>query len=118
MATRSFIATKNFDGTITGIYCHYDGYPSGVGKTLTTSYTDPTTIDELIGLGSISSLGDTLTETVAYSRDRGEKHEGSTEYKNESDMLANAWSDLGAEYAYVWGGSSWETYDLRKTRSI
>ena len=114
MATRSFIATKNFDDSITGIYCHSDGYPEWVGRILATHYTDSATIDELIKLGSISSLGNTLTETVVYHRDRGEEYEGCAQYENESTMLANAWNDLDAEYAYVWNGSSWGTYDLRK----
>jgi len=34
MATRSRIAIENQDGTVTSIYCHFDGYLSGVGKLL------------------------------------------------------------------------------------
>ena len=34
MATRSLIAVQNADGTFLSIYCHWDGYPSGVGKDL------------------------------------------------------------------------------------
>jgi len=34
MATRSRIAVQNADGTFLSIYCHWDGYPSGVGKDL------------------------------------------------------------------------------------
>ncbi len=34
MATRSNIGIVNEDGSITGIYCHYDGYPEYVGKML------------------------------------------------------------------------------------
>ena len=28
MATRSAIGYINIDGTVTGTYCHWDGYPS------------------------------------------------------------------------------------------
>jgi hypothetical protein len=34
MATRSVIGYMQEDGTYLGVYCHYDGYPSGVGRTL------------------------------------------------------------------------------------
>lgn len=34
MSTRSFISVKQLDGTLTGCYCHYDGYPSHVGAIL------------------------------------------------------------------------------------
>lgn len=86
MSTRSVIAVKEKDGTITAIYCHYDGYVEGVGKTLYQHYKDPEAAHELIGLGNISSLGEMLNPTepwhtfdhpqkgvtVAYCRDRGE----------------------------------------------
>ena len=34
MATHSLIGLENTDGTIDYIYCHFDGYASGVGKKL------------------------------------------------------------------------------------
>ena len=59
MSTRSIIA-KEYKGEIKGIYCHFDGYLSGVGATLKKFYTDDDTIDELIKLGGISILGEKL----------------------------------------------------------
>jgi len=95
MATRSTIALEYADGTIHQIYCHWDGYFEGVGKTLLKHYTDPFKVRELIDLGDISSLGEVIGEqhpfshhsigmsldeheekygnmTTAYGRDRGE----------------------------------------------
>ena len=40
MATRSVIGIVNLDKSITGIYCHYDGYPENNGKILLNHYTD------------------------------------------------------------------------------
>jgi hypothetical protein len=82
MATRSRIAIKHENETIESVYCHFDGYPKGVGATLLNHYTDKDTVAELISLGSLSSLGQTPVSTVAYHRDRGEdlaikKHYGS-----------------------------------------
>ena len=34
MSTRSRVGIKNEDGTITSVYVHHDGYPSGVGDVL------------------------------------------------------------------------------------
>ena len=55
MATRSRIAIENQDGTVTSIYCHFDGYLSGVGKILKEYYTTQTKVEALINLGFISS---------------------------------------------------------------
>jgi len=56
MATRSRIGIVNEDGTVSSIYCHWDGYPSGNGVILLESYTDRDKVKELIELGAISSL--------------------------------------------------------------
>ena len=79
MATRSRIAIENQDGTVTSIYCHYDGYLSGVGKLLKEYYTTQTKVEALIELGNISALDMTPTSTEAYHRDRGENLYKSTD---------------------------------------
>lgn len=65
MSTRSRIGMEMPDGTIKSIYCHWDGYPEGVGKELEKSYQDPKKIEELLNLGDISSLGDHYDEEVS-----------------------------------------------------
>jgi hypothetical protein len=61
MATRSRIGIVNEDGTVSSIYCHFDGYVSGVGKKLVENYTNRDKVKELISLGSISSLGERVS---------------------------------------------------------
>jgi hypothetical protein len=73
MATRSRIGIENQDGTVSSIYCHFDGYESGVGAILKVHYTNREKVQSLIDLGDISSLNETIEETVAYHRDRGER---------------------------------------------
>lgn len=73
MATRSRIAIENQDGTVTSIYCHFDGYLDGVGKKLFNHY-DREKTEKLIELGDISVLGESTLNTIAYCRDRGEDH--------------------------------------------
>jgi hypothetical protein len=125
MATRSNIAIKNIDGTITGIYCHWDGYPAHNGEMLRRYYTDPAKIKALIELGSLSSLRPEIGEkhnfdrnyeepelegmfdnwTLAYHRDRGEDLHIST-YDNVVDYV-----DDGEEYMYLWDGENWLVND-------
>ena len=71
MSTRSRIAIENESGIVNSIYCHFDGYVDGVGKTLFNHY-DKEKLQKLIELGNISSLGESTEDTVAYCRDRGE----------------------------------------------
>ena len=126
MATRSFICKSLPNNTIVGVYCHYDGYPSGVGATLSTHYTTTPRVDALLSLGSISQLhprlvpdlGDTHTfdnpannVTVAYHRDRGEAM-SSTTFPSLDVMVANVADQLGVEFVYIWDGNEWVTLDL------
>lgn len=59
MATSSTISKLNKDGTLTTIYCHSDGYPSGVGAILSKYYNNESLVDRLLELGNLSTLGKT-----------------------------------------------------------
>ncbi|HSE44248.1 MAG TPA: hypothetical protein VLA89_02855 [Gemmatimonadales bacterium] len=47
---------------VESIYCHFDGYPEGVGKTLLESWTTEEKVNELMRLGDLSVLGSELGE--------------------------------------------------------
>ena len=49
-ATRSMIGIEQPNGKIVAVYCHYDGYPEGVGKMLKKFYKSPAVINKLIRL--------------------------------------------------------------------
>jgi hypothetical protein len=89
MATRSRIGIeltdKNGERIVKSIYCHWDGYPEGVGKILMEHYQDRDKVEKLIKLGAISFLEASIEKpeghtfdtpvrgyTVAYHRDRKE----------------------------------------------
>jgi hypothetical protein len=97
MATRSRIAIENEDGSVKSIYCHYDGYLSGVGKTLFNHY-DKEKLEKLIELGDISSLEDSTESTVAYHRDRGEDLNITT-FSDMGELFENGLNS-GVEYIY------------------
>ena len=85
MATRSTIAVVHEDGTVSQIYCHWDGYLGHNGLLLVENYNNLLAAEFLISKGSLSSLGERVTPTafhtfempqdgvcVYYNRDRGE----------------------------------------------
>lgn len=118
MSTNSRIAIQTKDDIVRSIYCHWDGYPEGVGAILLEHYQNDEKIIELINLGSISSLHENIKPqnpekhsfdnrepecTVAYHRDRGEDLE-IDEYKSVSE-----WSiyKLREEWNYIWKDGAW-----------
>lgn len=105
MGTRSTIGIKTEDGTIKAIYCHWDGYPEGVGAGLVAHYNNKKQAEALIALGSFSSLQDTLNETQAsaYGTD-GDK---ARTFTDEKDWLENF--NSGEEYFYLYTeGEGWK----------
>lgn len=125
MATRSFIGKLLKDGSITGIYCHHDGYPEGVGSVLQENYTDLGKLDQLLQLGSISTLGAEIGEkhnfssrspgwTTAYHRDRGDSMDPPLEYSDVVELIKNVGSDIGVAWAYVFHYDGWRHYKLNQ----
>ena len=123
MSTRSAIIIRTKAG-FSGIYCHNNGEPEYVGKTLREHYLDPQKVRELIALGDISSLGERVhpigphsfdnrepDTTVAYGRDRGESNVEATHTSTALEML-EIFRDRDAEYAYIFGGLGWTTNKL------
>ena len=97
MATRSRIGIENENGTVSSIYCHWDGYPEHNGKVLKEHYTDRSKVEQLIELGDISSLREEPGVTVAYHRDRGEDFQEARVDKNPERYFT---SDI-EEYGYL-----------------
>lgn len=56
MSTRSNIAIENDDGTVEVVYCHFDGYPEGIGKECLMRSTEE--LRAVIARGDMSSFGD------------------------------------------------------------
>jgi hypothetical protein len=83
---------------LTSIYCHFDGYISGVGKLLKEYYTTQAKVEALIELGDISSLDITPSSTSAYHRDRNEEFSQQTN-KSVPDLF-NCIYQSGEEFIY------------------
>ena len=115
MGTRSTIAIQNADGSVTGIYCHWDGYLSHNGRILAENYTTEAAVRALIALGDLSSLGETVgTKTdfsnpadgqcVAYGRDRGETGVDAATFASHAELV----EQIGQEFDYLFTpGAGW-----------
>lgn len=112
MATRCTITVLGNDGKYRTIYCHWDGYPDGVGKSLLAHYQTEEARNALIALGNLSSLGKSTDcpdghtfaapvdgYCVAYARDHGETHMGAVE----TDVPPGMYEDFN----YLWDGIEW-----------
>lgn len=84
MSTNSLIFQEQQDGTLKGIYCHYDGYLQYNGVILSESYSDPKKVAKLLELGNLSSLGEELEASEAV-RLYGNYYYISDEFKALSD---------------------------------
>ncbi len=104
MSVRSYIGKLNKDGTIKAIYCHYDGEPDHNGEILECCYQDTRTINRLLSLGGLSSLGEDINshDMVAYHRDHGEELK-IEQFKSEKQFFHNEYVD----YNYLWKRGQW-----------
>ncbi|ECI5353051.1 post-segregation killing protein PndC [Salmonella enterica subsp. enterica] len=116
MSTRSSITVKTTDGKFRTIYCHFDGYPSGVGKTLAQHYDTQEKAETLLAGGDISFLeancdkpeGHTFETpvegyTVYYGRDRGETGTGPRTYYSFYEVIKKE----SQEFNYFLDGGQW-----------
>jgi hypothetical protein len=119
MGTRSRIGMMNEDGSITSVYCHWDGYPSHNGVILLENYQDPEKIKMLISLGDLSSLEKKLIPEgnvvhsfedpadgvcVFYGRDRKENGTSCRVSANMKEFIEIAdWCD----YCYIFEAGVW-----------
>jgi len=123
MATRSLIGKQNSDGTITSIYCHWDGQPQHNGTLLQNFYNTPFKVDQLLSLGNLSYLGSEIGDMqdfdnptnrdwcLSYRRDRGEDNQNAVTTTRESFFKDNGWTD----YYYIYNlDGEWECYNFDK----
>lgn len=124
MATRSSITIKTKDGKFMTIYCHFDGYLSGVGQTLVDHYDTQEKAEELLKYGDISFLDERCDKpeghsfespvdgcTVYYGRDRGEENTMARNY----DTFLEVIKKETQEYNYFLDDGIWFYFTDRNT---
>jgi hypothetical protein len=120
MATRSTIAVKHEDGSVSQIYCHWDGYLSHNGKLLVENYNSLLAAEFLVSKGDLSVLAERVTPNrdmvhsfevaqngvcVYYGRDRGETNTEPKTYASVSEYFDTFTTE---EYNYFFNGEFWE----------
>lgn len=129
MATRSTIAVEHADGTISSIYCHWDGYLSNNGSILFNKYDTLEEVEALLKNGNLSILGIRIDPigphsfdepekgtSVYYGRDRNDKNQ---EPKKYSDFDFYRFDCFFQDYNYLFKNGEWYVrYDLKNAKWI
>lgn len=117
MGTRALIGKMNKDGTVSGIYLHWDGYPSHAGAILDEYYSTDEAISELIEHGSCSSIGKSIGAKhdfnerlpdccTFYHRDRDEEL-NIQNFSSRSAFMRTGQRDY--DWAYLYENGGWVT---------
>lgn len=100
MSTRSLIGKYDTKG-VKYVYCHYDGYPEGVGAALVKNFKSEGRVDKLIK-GYIRSIDEDGFVDYLENPDVDEVHEvGLNEYKDPKG------SGHGEEFRYLFAKGEW-----------
>lgn len=109
MSTRSSIAVQHKDGTVSAIYCHFDGYLDGVGENLLENFNDLEKAEALV------RAGDCSTPTEPYTS-RGESYDDVKPhmYQTLEDYQQKVTEDIGDNgyrYIFTTEWKAWGNYD-------
>ena len=118
MATRSRIGIELKDGSILSAYHHWDGYPTWLGRILTTHYNTREQAADLIDGGDMSSC---WTDTV-WGENRTDGNKYGPEYysaRGENcppryDQTREEFLSNGEEYSYIFTSAGWVCYDMNE----
>tara|TARA_R100000231_G_C5310219_1_gene160210 strand:- start:126 stop:572 length:447 start_codon:yes stop_codon:yes gene_type:complete len=115
MSTRSRIAIQKEDGGVASIYCHFDGYINGVGKTLKKHYNDEEKATNLIEGGDISVLKNS-TDTTVYYKDRGDDWDTIKPqvHRSLNGLMASLRGDIFIEFVYLYADGKWQVSELQE----
>ena len=123
MGTRSLIGKQLKDGSILGVYCHYDGYPEFNGRILRDNFDTEDKVNKLIDGGDMSCTwtnagwnNETLPESgpLHYTM-RGESLESNAPklYKDLNEFFTRGADQCDAEYTYHFVNGEWKCHDVR-----
>ena len=106
MSTRSLIGIKN-DVGITYVYCHFDGYLDGVGKTLVENYDTEDKVRDLLEKGDMSSLGDSIDTCDFYNEDDSKAFTFTGHGEGLKDVYYKHGQNSWADYIYLFEDGEW-----------
>lgn len=118
MATTSTISVVHNDGSVSQVYCHWDGYLENNGRKLVNHYNSLELAEELVSLGDLSELKDRCKPVnkdhsydnpeadvcVYYGRDRGEENVAPRIFDSLDSFCFNRTKE---EYNYIFLNGRW-----------
>lgn len=120
MSTHCYIVKKNQDGTYTGVYCHLDGYPNGVGKILSKVYATDEQVDRLLSFGDLDHLGSMIGSKHFWYRECSARCRNWCHFETRDcgtpweQAAPKTFADLfdhirktAAEWVYLWSDGKW-----------
>jgi len=99
MGTRSMIGMVEADGSVSAIYCQWDGYLSHNGSLLDENYDSDIKVAELLAGGDLSTLGQTASVLLENGRP-AERFDSISDYRLR-------FNEAGDEFRYLWDGEAW-----------
>ena len=99
MATRANIMITSDWKNFASAYCHWDGGLWYVGEVLNEHYNDTDTILDLVSLGAMSSLKETVEDTANDGSNVYANESSPFEMKTEKDVFI---PNCHEEFLYVW----------------
>jgi len=99
MSTRSLISVAK-NGVIFTSYCHFDGYLTGVGKTLAECYESQEAAEKLVLGGDMRSVEDEVAHIYRYEGGMGPR------VLKGFDIPVSHY-DCGQEYEYFFRNGQW-----------
>jgi hypothetical protein len=108
VGTRSTINIENADGTVTSMYCHWDGYISHHGPILLNFYETEVKVRALLELGSLSVLGKEIGKKHDFDKPPREADEWCRSHlrdRGEKDAVTKDFESIpaidGEEFNYI-----------------
>lgn len=107
MSTRSTIGIRREDGSVTKIYCHWDGYIEWTGAILQKYYNTADKVEKLLALGNLSVLGPEIGPDDPNAWDIGTERDNRLclTYTSRGEAWAQADPAQAEEYNYLFDES-------------
>ena len=120
MGTHSRIGIQLADESILSVYCHWDGYPEWLGRTLKTHYNARSLAEELIDGGDMSSCwtddrwDDSGVKGVYGPQYYSQRNENCPP-RLDADLCEYLLPDGCEEYHYIYTlNNEWVCYDMHQ----
>lgn len=112
MSTRSSIAVEHEDGSVTAVYCHFDGYLTGVGEALLVGHDSYDAAVKLTEVGDLSTVN--VDEDGNGIFQRGSMNETSAirfTYRDYEHYRSSVHTDIGDNgYRYIFKNGHWRVW--------